>query len=294
MFEQFLLSLESYPAFLYAFTFVLSLLVGSFLNVVIYRLPIMMQKEWECDCRELLADELKKSKMAPSEVFNLAKPDSHCPTCKAKVKFWQNIPILSYLLLKGRCGECQSPISLRYPAIELLTALASLTVVIVAGYSTQSLVLVPLTWLFICLIFIDIDHMLLPDQITQPTLWLVLVASVWGVFLSPKDAIIGAASGYLFLWTIFWGYKLLTGKDGMGYGDFKLMAIVGAVVGVIHLPMVILLSSAVGAVIGLSMMAFAKADRTTQIPFGPYIAIAGWIAMLWGDGIWQWYLKVAV
>lgn len=296
MFDHFLATLEAYPAFLYSVTFILSLLVGSFLNVVIYRVPVMMQREWDCDCRELLADELKKGnkKAADKAKFNLATPDSHCPKCKHKVKPWQNIPVISYLILKGKCGHCSAPISLRYPAIELLNAIASLVVVMVVGYSAEALVLVLLTWAFVTLIFIDIDHMLLPDQITQPLLWLVLMSSVWHVFLSPKDALIGAAAGYLFLWTVFWGFKLLTGKDGMGYGDFKLMAIVGAVVGVVQLPMVILLSSAVGAVIGLSMMVLSKADRTTQIPFGPYIAIAGWIAMLWGDGIWSWYLTVMV
>lgn len=294
MFDQILVALETFPLFLYGFTFVLSLLVGSFLNVVIYRLPEMMQNEWDCDCRELLADELKKTKSKKTAPFNLAVPESHCPKCKHKVKPWQNIPVVSYLLLKGKCGNCDNPISFRYPAIELLTAFASLTVVMVVGFSAQAPVLVLLTWLFVALIFIDIDHMLLPDQITQPALWLVLVCSLWGVFLSPKDAIIGAASGYMFLWVVFWGFKLITGKDGMGYGDFKLMAVVGGVVGVIQLPMVILLSSAVGAVIGLSMMAFSRADRSTHIPFGPYIAIAGWITMLWGDGIFAWYLRVFV
>ena len=296
MFDQFFIQLEHSPVFLMSTVFILSLMVESFLNVVIYRLPIMMENEWKCDCRELLADELKNKK-ASAELsnreaqFNLAKPDSHCPQCKSKVKPWQNIPVLSYLLLKGKCGECGEKISLRYPAIELLTGLASLVVAHKFGYSAQTLVLVPLTWMFVALIFIDIDHMLLPDQITYPALWLVLLASVWGVFLPAADTIIGAVVGYLCLWVVYWAFKLLTGKEGMGHGDFKLLAVVGAVVGWIKLPMVVLMSSAVGAVIGISMMAFSKANRGTQIPFGPYIAIAGWIAMLWGDDILAWYLR---
>jgi leader peptidase (prepilin peptidase)/N-methyltransferase len=159
------------------------------------------------------------------------------------------------------------------------------------GYGLESLVLVPLTWGFIALIFIDIDKMLLPDQLTQPLLWLVLLASIWSVFLSPKDTIIGAIAGYLCLWLVYWGFKLLTGKEGMGYGDFKLLAIIGAIVGWIKLPIVILMSSAVGAVIGGIMMITSKANRNTAIPFGPYLAIAGWITILWGDGILQWYLE---
>ena len=293
MFEQFLVQLESSPAFLLSVVTILSLMVGSFLNVLIYRLPVMMKKEWECDCRDLLVDELEKKKRAKgnsSEPFNLFKPDSHCPKCKAKVKPWQNIPVFSYLLLRGRCGNCQHPISLRYPAIELLTAVTSFVVAWYFGYSPQTLILVPLTWIFISLIFIDIDHMLLPDRLTMPLLWLVLLSSIWGVFQSPKDALIGATAGYLSLWSVYWGFKLLTGKEGMGYGDFKLLAIVGAVVGWIKLPMVILLSSAVGAVVGISLMIAGKANRSSQIPFGPYIAIAGWIAMVWGDGILNWYL----
>ena len=299
MFEQFLIQLEASPAFLLSVVTVLSLMVGSFLNVLIYRLPVMMKTEWECDCRELLADELKnkessknKKVMKEPEPFNLVKPDSHCPSCKAKVKPWQNIPVVSYLLLKGRCGNCGASISCRYPAIELLTALASFVVAWQFGYSAQTLVLVPVTWVFIALIFIDIDHMLLPDQLTMPLLWLVLLSSVWGVFSSPKDALIGATAGYLSLWTVYWCFKLLTGKEGLGYGDFKLLAVVGAVVGWIKLPMVILLSSGVGALIGLGLMVVGKAKRSSAIPFGPYIAIAGWIAMIWGEPILHWYLGV--
>lgn len=295
MFEQFFLQLEASPAFLMSVVFVLSLMVGSFLNVVIYRLPVMMENEWKCDCRDVLADELKNKKASDklSETeskFNLAKPDSHCPSCNTKLKAWHNIPVLSYVFLKGKCSYCGTKISLRYPAIELLTAFASLTVAYQFGYSAETLVLVPLTWMFVALVFIDIDHMLLPDQITLPALWMVLLASVWTVFLPAKDTIIGAVVGYLCLWVVYWVFKIVTGKEGMGHGDFKLLAVIGAIVGWIKLPIVVLMSSAVGAVIGISMMLFSKAERGTQIPFGPYIAIAGWIVILWGDGLMSWYL----
>lgn len=298
MFDQFFILMAESSAFFITIVTLLSLLVGSFLNVVIYRVPVMMEREWDCECREFLADELKPTKEAKKEAkqdatketFNLVKPDSHCPKCHAAVKPWQNIPIFSYLFLKGKCGSCQTPISIRYPAIEALTALASAVVAVKFGYSLQTLVLVPLTWVFICLIFIDIDKMLLPDQLTQPLLWFVLLASVWGVFLTPKYTIIGAAAGYLSLWSVYWLFKIVTGKEGMGYGDFKLMAIVGAVVGAVKLPMVVLLSSLVGAVIGISMMVFGDKTRNTQIPFGPYIAIAGWLTMLWGDAMLNWYM----
>ena len=293
MFDQFFILMAESSAFFVTIVTLLSLLVGSFLNVVIYRLPVMMEKEWDCECREFLADELeaKSKNQSKDKPFNLIKPDSHCPKCHAPVKAWQNIPVFSYLLLKGKCGNCQTPISLRYPLIEALTALASAVVAVKFGYSLQALVMIPLTWVFITLIFIDIDKMLLPDQLTQPLLWFVLLASIWGVFLDPKYTIIGAAAGYLSLWSVYWLFKLVTGKEGMGYGDFKLMAIVGAVVGAVQLPMVVLLSSAVGAVIGISMMLFGDKTRDTQIPFGPYIAIAGWLAMLWGEQMLNWYLQ---
>ena len=295
MFDPFWTLMATSPVFFIVVVSLLSLLVGSFLNVVIYRLPVMMEKEWACDCREFLVDELKSPKKSAQlsqqdQAFNLIKPNSHCPKCQAPVKAWQNIPVVSYLLLHGRCGHCKTPISWRYPLIELLTALTSGVVAWRFGFSLESLVLVPLTWVFICLIFIDIDKMLLPDQLTLPLLWLVLLASVWDVFQSPKLAIIGAAAGYLSLWTVYRAFKLLTGKEGMGHGDFKLLAVVGGVVGIVQLPMVILLSSAVGAVFGISMMLFGDKQRNSQIPFGPYIAIAGWLVMLWGDEMLQWYM----
>ena len=292
MFEPLLNLLATEPSAWIGFVFLFSLLVGSFLNVVIYRLPVMMEKQWLCECRDLLQDELKKpNKADDSQRFNLIKPDSHCPKCKSPVKAWQNIPVISYLLLKGKCHKCSTPISARYPLIEFFTAVASAVVAWKFGYSMQAGILILLTWAFVCLIFIDIDHMLLPDQITLPLLWLLLIASTQSVFLEPSSAIIGAAAGYLSLWSVYWVFKLVTGKEGMGHGDFKLMAVVGAVVGAIKLPMVILMSSLVGAVIGIAGIIFAGKDGNKPIPFGPYIAIAGWIVMLWGSEIFNWYIK---
>lgn len=294
MFEPILALLASNETAWLGFVFVLSLLVGSFLNVVIYRLPLMMERQWRCECRDLLTDELKKSKTKEKEPFNLVKPDSHCPGCKKPVKAWQNIPVISYLLLKGKCSECGTKISLRYPFIELLTAVASTVVAAQFGYSTQACLLILLTWCFVSLIFIDIDHMLLPDQITLPLLWLVLLASTQNLFLTPSQTIYGAVTGYLSLWSVFWLFKLLTGKEGMGHGDFKLMAIVGALVGMIKLPMVILMSSLVGALIGIGGILFANKDKNNPIPFGPYIAIAGWIVIMWGQPIFDWYIQFVV
>lgn len=292
MFEPFLSYLAAEPTAWIGFVFVFSLLVGSFLNVVIYRLPVMMERQWQCDCRELLQDELKTKTNNSDAPFNLVKPDSHCPNCQQAVKPWQNIPVLSYLLLKGKCHSCGVKISPRYPLIELLTAVASSVVAWKFGYSMQAVLVILLTWALVSLIFIDIDKMLLPDQITLPSLWLVLVASALGVGLSTTQAIWGAAFGYLSLWSVYWVFKLVTGKEGMGYGDFKLMAVVGAVVGAIKLPMVILMSSVVGAVIGIAGIVFAGRDGSKPMPFGPYIAIAGWIIMLWGTEIFQWYTKL--
>ena len=297
MFDPFFAFLAAEPMAWLGFVFIVSLMVGSFLNVVIYRLPVMMEKQWLCECRDLLQDELKKpNKSAESVVtdkaFNLMKPDSHCPKCKNAVKPWQNIPVLSYLLLRGKCGSCQTPISLRYPLIELFTALASTLAAWKLGFSAEAGIVILLTWAFVTLIFIDIDHMLLPDQITLPSLWLVLIASTQGVNLPAEQALIGAAAGYLSLWSVYWVFKLVTGKEGMGHGDFKLMAVVGAVVGAIKLPMVILMSSVVGAVIGIAGIIFAGKDGSKPIPFGPYIAIAGWIIMLWGQELFNWYVKL--
>lgn len=266
----------------------ISLCIGSFLNVVIYRLPLMMQREWQSECRLLLEDELtgNKSKQANiNKPFNLVKPNSTCPKCKTAIKPWQNIPIISWLILKGKCASCSNPISARYPAVELITALLSLIVAYSFGATEQALLYIFVTWILVALTFIDIDHMLLPDQLTLPLVWLALIASVMGYTITPTDAIIGAACGYLSLWSVFWLFKLLTGKEGMGYGDFKLLAVFGALLGWQSLLTIILLSSVVGAIIGIALLSIQGKDKATPIPFGPYLAIAGWITMLWGNQI---------
>jgi len=270
-----------------------SLCVGSFLNVVIYRLPLMMQREWQTECRTLLADDLKPIKTDNTNAeFNLVKPNSCCPKCKAAIKPWQNIPVISWLFLKGRCASCSNPISIRYPIVEMLTAVLSLIVAYTFGATEQALLYILITWVLVALTFIDIDHMLLPDQLTLPLLWLALLASVMGYTLAPSDAIIGAACGYLSLWSVFWLFKLITGKEGMGYGDFKLLAVFGALLGWQALLSIILLSSVVGAVIGVALLSIQGKDKATPIPFGPYLAIAGWITMLWGTQLQNSYFNL--
>ena len=269
-----------------------SLCIGSFLNVVIYRLPIMMQREWQTECRVLLADDLKPTKADNTETeFNLIKPNSTCPKCKTAIKPWQNIPVISWLLLKGRCASCSNPISVRYPIVEMLTAVLSLIVAYTFGATEQALLYILITWILVALTFIDIDHMLLPDQLTLPLVWLALIAAVMGITISPTDAIIGAACGYLSLWSVFWLFKLITGKEGMGYGDFKLLAVFGALLGWQSLLTIILLSSVVGAVIGIALLSIQGKDKATPIPFGPYLAIAGWVTLLWGSQLQAFYFN---
>ena len=272
-----------------------SLCVGSFLNVVIYRLPLMMQREWQSECRLLLDDELNTNQAKPkntSEPFNLVKPNSTCPICKTAIKPWQNIPIISWLILKGKCASCSNPISIRYPAIEAITALISLVVAYTFGATEQALLYIVITWALVALTFIDIDHMLLPDQLTLPLVWLALIAAVAGITITPSDAIMGAAFGYLSLWSVFWLFKLLTGKEGMGYGDFKLLALFGALLGWQSLLTIILLSSVVGAIIGIALLSIQGKDKATPIPFGPYLAIAGWITLLWGNQLQSAYFNL--
>ncbi|MEH6636135.1 MAG: A24 family peptidase [Halioglobus sp.] len=264
----------------------LGLLVGSFLNVVIYRLPLMMESRWRRDCCELLEVESGK----PEAPLNLATPNSHCPHCKAAIKPWQNIPVLSYLLLRGKCGNCGTAISLRYPVIELITGLMTLCLGFYFGASVALLGAIFLTWSLIALTMIDIDHQLLPDDITLPLMWLGLLFNLGGTYVSLQDAVIGAMAGYLVLWSIYWLFKLLTGKEGMGYGDFKLLAALGAWLGWQALPVIILLSSLVGAVVGIALMIIKRRGKEIPIPFGPYLAMAGWIALLWGDAIMSRYL----
>lgn len=271
----------------YSVVVVLSLAVGSFLNVVIYRLPKMMELAWQQDYQQYFDQNADQTKTR----FNLALPRSHCPKCQHPLSAMDNIPLFSWLLLKAKCRYCKAPISARYPSIEAFTALLSLLVAMHFGVTEQTLIYVVVTWCLIALSFIDIDKMLLPDQITQPLLWFALLLSVTGWTVSPTDALIGAAAGYLSLWSVFWLFKLVTGKEGMGYGDFKLLAIFGALLGWQLLPLIILFSSVVGAVLGSLMLLLQGKGKATPIPFGPYIAAAGWIAMLWGKDITAWYLS---
>lgn len=258
----------------------LGLLVGSFLNVVIYRLPVMMEKRWRHDCCELLEIEQEKQETP----LNLATPNSHCPHCKTAIKPWQNIPVVSYLLLGGKCGNCAAPISPRYPIVEIVTGLMTLALAGFFEFSPALLGAILLTWALIALTMIDVDHQLLPDDITLPLMWLGLLFNLQSTYVSISDAVIGAMAGYLILWTIYQTFKLLTGKEGMGYGDFKLLAALGAWVGWQMLPEIILLSSLVGAICGIALMLIKRRGKEIPIPFGPYLAVAGWLALLFGDG----------
>jgi len=267
-------------------------MVGSFLNVVIYRLPKMLEQGWKRDCREFLADELAKPTQQDKEaVMTLSTPSSSCPNCQHNIRFYENIPLLSWLFLRGKCSQCHAKISLRYPLVELATAMLSVVIASHYGVTLTTLFLLILTWGLVCLTLIDYDHMLLPDQITLPLLWLGLLVNINGAIVPLSDAVIGAVAGYMSLFSVFWLFKLLTGKEGMGHGDFKLVAVFGAWIGWQLLPLLILMASAVGAIIGISLMVFKNHQREQAIPFGPYLAIAGWITLLWGNSIWSWYLS---
>jgi leader peptidase (prepilin peptidase)/N-methyltransferase len=283
-----LILFQQYPLLLIAFVFIIGLVVGSFINVVIYRLPVMMKNEWRQECHIYL--ELPYE--AEDKVFNLSLPASHCPHCKTEIKVYQNIPILSYLFLGGKCGHCREPISCRYPLIEAFTGLCSALVAWHFGYSLALIFALLLTWSLIALSFIDIDHQLLPDSITQPLLWLGLFLSLFQLFTDTHASIIGAVAGYLILWVVYQVFKLLTGKEGMGYGDFKLLALFGAWLGWQYLAQIIFIASLLGAVVGISLIAFSQREAAKPMPFGQYIAVAGWIALLWGREINDWYFQV--
>ena len=268
-----------------------SLLIGSFLNVVILRFPVMMFRSWKQDCLEMDSNLPKHPAIDDlSKPFNLLKPDSHCPKCQAPVRAWQNIPLLSWVLLRGKCAGCGTPIGLRYPAVEIATAILSTALLLVYPWGWQLAAMLVFTWLLISMSVIDIDHQILPDTMTLSLLWLGLLVNSQGLFTDLESAVYGAAAGYLALWSVFWIFKLVTGKEGMGYGDFKLLAALGAWLGVQSLPLIILLSSVVGAVVGIAGIIILGRDKNVPIPFGPYLAAAGWIAALWGNDISQWYL----
>jgi len=290
--------------------FVLGLVVGSFLNVVIYRLPIMLEREWRSQAAELLRSTVVEpvtdtgtsaAVTAPApERFNLTTPRSACPTCKAPITAWQNIPVISWLALRGRCAACKARISARYPLVELATASLSAWVAWHYGFGAAAACALLVTWVLIALTGIDIDHQLLPDSITLPLMWagLLAAAMIGPIAGSPLpvstwDSIIGAAAGYVSLWLVFHAFRLVTGKEGMGYGDFKLFAALGAWLGWKLLPLVILLSAATGAVLGILMIALRGRDRAAPMPFGPYLAAAGWLALMYGDSLVSGYLRVS-
>ena len=281
-------TLQNSPALLISIVFVIGVLIGSFLNLVIYRLPIMMQRQWRQECQSFLELPITDA----DQRFNLALPASHCPHCKKTIKAYDNIPLLSFCLLAGKCRHCQSPISIRYPLIELFTGLCSAVIAWRFGFSMTLLFALLLTWSLIAQSFIDIDHQLLADSISLPMTWLGLLLSVFSLFTNSHDSIIGAIAGYLSLWTVYQLFKLATGKQGMGYGDFKLLAMLGAWLGWQYLPMIIFLSSVVGAVIGVGMVLSKYRNFNQTIPFGPYLAAAGWLALIWGAELNQIYLNL--
>ena len=287
---QFSAYLASTPLAFVLLAGLLGLIIGSFLNVVILRVPRMLEIEWQQQAREILEPDREH---APPATYNLILPHSHCPKCKTEIKPWQNIPVISYLLLRGRCGNCKEPISLRYPAIELLTAGLSMLVAWQMGFGLATGGMLVLTWALICLSMIDADTQLLPDIIVLPLLWLGLILNSFGVYTDLNTALWGAVAGYLSLWSVYWLFKLVTGKEGMGYGDFKLLAMLGAWGGWQVLPLTILLSSLVGAILGLIILKARGANNSTPLPFGPYLAIAGWIALIWGETITGHYLRFA-
>ena len=277
--------LHAQPALFTGLVFLFGLLVGSFLNVVIHRLPRMMEAEWHAQCAELRVEAL-----AAAAPFNLAVPRSACPQCGHQITALENIPLLSWLWLRGRCSSCRTPISARYPLVELLTALLSAAAAWKWGVSVQTVGALLLIWTLVALAFIDLDTTLLPDSLTLPLLWLGLLFNLGGHFASLPEAVVGAMAGYLVLWSVYWLFKLATGKEGMGYGDFKLLAAIGAWLGWQMLPVTLLLSSVVGAVVGIAMIVLVKHDRRVPIPFGPYLAGGGLVALFFGADLTHAYL----
>ena len=269
--------LESSRAFLWVVVGVLGLCVGSFLNVVIHRLPLMMQAQWRADCAELEGEA-----PAPAEPLNLFKPDSRCPSCGTAIRALHNVPVVSWLALRGRCAACRAPISPRYPAVELIGGVIALLFAWRYGYSTQLAAGLVFGWALLALTFIDLDTQLLPDDITLPLLWAGLLVNTFGTFIDLQSAVLGAAGGYLILWSVYWAFRLIVKKEGMGYGDFKLLAAIGAWTGWQVLPFVVVVSAALGAVIGSIGLWLARRGTDTRIPFGPYLALGGIAGLLWG------------
>ena len=281
------------PWFFVGTAIVLGLMVGSFLNVVIHRLPIMLERDWKAQCLEYLGDEVavkQPESVAKANKYNLVVPRSACPSCGQGITALQNIPVLSYLFLGGKCAGCKARISIRYPLVEVLTGVLTGFLAWRYGVTAVAAFSIVYLWALIALTFIDADTTLLPDDITFPLLWLGLLVNYGGLFTDIGSATLGAVGGYLVLWSVYWGFKLLTGKEGMGYGDFKLLAALGAWLGWQLLPLVILLSAAVGTVVGIGGILLKGRDKGAKLPFGPYLAAAGFIALVWGQQLNAWYL----
>lgn len=279
--------LRSEPALWIGIAALFGLAIGSFLNVVVYRLPKMMERDWAAQCAELAGTELP-----PQPVFNLARPRSRCPSCSAPIGALHNLPLVSWIALRGRCAACSAPIAARYPLVEVTTGAIAGFLAWHYGFGPLAVLAFGFCATMLALALIDFDTQLLPDGLTLPLLWAGLLVNVWGVFAPLQDAVVGAMAGYLCLWTVYWGFKLVTGREGMGYGDFKLLAAIGAWLGWQVLPLVILLSSLAGAAIGIALIAAARLGRNVPMPFGPYLAIAGVVALIWGDAIIAGYLRL--
>ena len=290
-------TLREYPWFLAAICGLIGLIVGSFLNVVIHRLPKMLERSWDGQAADLLDDRdqpdvAKKLRDAHTQRYNLITPASTCPHCTHKIRAWENIPILSYMFLRGRCSSCRAPISLRYPIVEAISGILAAYAGWRFGFTLTLAGVLLFVWALVALTAIDIDTQLLPDDITLPLLWLGLLINLGNGLVPLSSAVLGAVGGYLALWSVFWLFKFATGKEGMGYGDFKLLAAIGAWLGWKMLPAVILLSSLVGAIVGICLIVFTRHGRNTPIPFGPYLAAAGLLALFWGETINRSYLQM--
>lgn len=280
-----MLSVLQAPGPLVGAVALMGLIVGSFLNVVIHRLPRMMEAEWAEECAALAGKE-----PVPAQPLSLATPGSHCPACSAPIRALQNIPVVSWVLLRGRCAACRAPISVRYPVVELLAAILGGGLAWRLGWSAALPAACVLAWALLAASAIDLDTQLLPDRITMPLLWLGLLANVGSLFASLEAAVVGAAAGYLSLWLIYWAFKLATGKEGMGYGDFKLLAALGAWLGWQLLPVIVLVAACAGSVLGIASIVLSGRGRDLRIPFGPFLAVGGLFALLWGRQATAWWL----
>ncbi len=276
-------ALKAYPALLYGTSAFFGLCVGSFLNVVIHRLPRMMEAQWRAECASLAAaDGAAGEPASPPEPYNLVRPASRCPSCSAPIRAWQNIPVVSWVWLRGRCAACRTPISARYPAVELAAGAAAVLMAWRFGATPSAMMAMVFGWALLALTFIDFDTQLLPDDITLPLLWLGLIANAFGAFSDLRSAVLGAVAGYLLLWLVYWGFRLLANKEGMGYGDFKLLAALGAWTGWQVLPFIVVVSAGTGAILGGFLLWRSRSGADTRIPFGPYLALGGLVGLLWG------------